>query len=95
MEKVFVKKYKNCLNQHYLMYCDDKDNVIAELDYPTTERRKTKLYSRQIEDCYIEFSSFTKGKLACEALCKDLYGPKIQIIYKTDIFSFEHSFEWL
>lgn len=66
--KVEVRLKKNWAGQKYALFFTKEYNL-AELDYPSKERKETRVYSMNAKE-YITFSSLPQGIIGAETASK-------------------------
>ena len=68
--EVIVKKEKNWEGKEYLTYSTEKHGEIAELDYPSNDRKAVRVYAKNVDNGYITFSCMRAGFVGAETACE-------------------------
>ena len=68
--EVIVKKEKNWEGNQYLTYSTEKHGQIAELDYPSNDRKAVRVYAENVDNGYVTFSCMRAGLVGAETACE-------------------------
>ena len=69
--KVQVELKENWAKQRYALFFT-KDFNLAELDFPTGERKQARVYAMNVPDKYVTFSSLPQGIIGAETASKTI-----------------------
>lgn len=73
--KVQVELKENWAKQRYALFFT-KDFNLAELDFPTGERKQARVYRMDMPNKYVTLSSLPQGIIGAETACKTLLFDK-------------------
>ncbi len=69
--KVQVEVKENWAKQRYALFFTEDFNL-AELDFPTAERKQARVYRMDMPNKYVTLSSLPQGIIGAETACKTL-----------------------